>query len=117
MSTNNDDRYRGDGSADREALSHVCTIPDEMAGPRAPMPSAAEIEARNADIARRMRRCTIEGFRAAAEHHVEQYASSKESYYRSQWRAWRNIHGADSVRQALMAAAALDGVTLRWDER
>lgn len=113
MSMNDDERWRGDGSAAREALTHVCDIPDDVAGPRAPMPSAAEIAARNADIARRMRRCTIEGFRAAAEHH----ALGKESYYRSQWRAWRNILGADCVRQALMAAAALDGVTLRWDER
>lgn len=110
MSINNSDRYSGDGSADREALSRHT---EDEASPRAPMPSAAEIEARNADIARRMRRCTIEGFRGAAAHH----ASGKESYYRSQWRAWRTIHGADCVRQALMAAAALDGVTLRWDER
>lgn len=114
MSINNSDRYYGDGSADREALTRHT---EDVAGPRAPMPSAAEIEARNADIARRMRRCTIEGFRAAATHHAEQYASSRESYYRLQWRAWRNIHGADSVRQALMTAAHLDGVQLRWDER
>lgn len=114
MSINDTDRYRGDGSADREALTRHT---EDEASPRAPMPSAAEIEARNAEIARRMRRCTIEGFRAAAVHWVEQYASSKERYYRSQWRAWRNIHGADSVRQALMTAAHLDGVALRWDER
>lgn len=108
-----DDRYRGDGSADREALTRHL---EDEASPRAPALSAEDVERRNAEILREMQQRTIDGFRAAAIR-KEQYASSKESYYRSQWRAWRDIHGADSVRQALMMAAHLDGVALRWDEQ
>jgi len=109
MSTNDDERWRGDGSAAREALTHVCDIPDEVAGPRAPTLSAEEVARRNAEIAREMQQCTIDGFRGAA---AARFPGNKEQYYRAMWRAWRNVRGGNTVRAALLAAAALDGVQL-----
>lgn len=105
-----DDRYRGDGSADREALTRNT---EDEASPRAPMPSAAEIEARNAEIKREMMLRSIAGFRAAAEHSP---FYCKELYYRAMWRAFRDLHGGDTIRAALSAAAGLDGVQLEEDD-
>ena len=109
MSTNDDERWRGDGSAAREALTHVCDIPDEIAGPRMPTLSAEEVARRNAEIACEMQQRTIDGFRRAAE---ARFPHDKEQYYRAMWRAWSMVRGCNSVRDALIEAAALDGVEL-----
>lgn len=109
MRDDDNDRYRGDGSADREALSRHA---EDEASPRAPMPSAEEVEQRNAEILREMQLRTIDGFRGAAE---ARFPHSKEQYYRSMWRAFRDLRGGNTIRAALVAAAALDGVELEED--
>lgn len=104
------DRYRGDGSAAREELTRHT---DDEGAPRAPALSAEEVERRNAEILREMRQRTIDGFRGAAE---AKFKHCKEQYYRAMWRAYRSLCGGNSVRAALIAAAALDGVQLEEDE-
>ena len=109
MSINDSDRYRGDGSAAREALTRARNISGEEGAPRAPALSAEEVERRNAEILREMQQRTIDGFRGAAE---ARFPHCKGQYYRAMWRAYRSLRGGDSIRTALVAAAALDGVQL-----
>lgn len=113
MSVNDSDRYRGDGSAAREALTRARNGHDEEGAPRAPSLSAEDVERRNAEILREMQQRTIDGFRGAAE---VKFKHCKEQYYHALWRAWRNVRGGNTVRAALVAAAALDGVQLEEDE-
>lgn len=102
-----DERWRGDGSAAREALTRHT---ENEASPRVPALSAEEVERRNAELAQRLARASIESWRAAAL--GAPGGRTAEQYYRAQWRVFRDLRGAERIRAALMAAAALDGVTL-----
>lgn len=103
------DRYRGDGSADRERFLNEHNNIKESA----PQLTAKEVERRNAEILREMQQRTIDGFRAAAE---SKSPYCKELYYRALWRAWRDVRGGNIIRAALAAAAGLDGVELKEED-
>lgn len=107
----NDDRYRGDGSADMERILRA-RAEAESPAPQVPHKEPdRRYEAVVGICATQTTLRTIVGFRAAAQH-----APDHERYYRAMWRALRNMQGGDRVRFALLRAAALDGVRLEAEE-